>query len=99
MRYVTIPIDTDFIQVSSYAGTESTNEIVLKKDVPIENIAGKHVIVVEDLIDTGATLFWLVEHLRSKGPKSIKLLALLDKPFHRKEEYRTLLVTMLASLP
>lgn len=83
IRYLTIPMETEFIQVSSYEGTESTNNLVLKKDVSEAVIAGKHVIVVEDLIDTGKTLYWLIEHLKTKNPKSVKLLTLLDKPHHR----------------
>jgi hypoxanthine phosphoribosyltransferase len=83
LRYITVPVETEFMQVSSYEGTESTHTITLKKDVDEKIIAGKNVIVVEDLIDTGNTLFWLVDHLKKKNPKVVKLLTLLDKPARR----------------
>lgn len=83
LRYVTIPVSTEFLALASYEGTESTGKIILKKDVDADIIAGKHVIVVEDLIDTGNTLKYAVEHLQQKKPASLKILALLDKPARR----------------
>ena len=73
----------EFIQVSSYNdGTESSGNVVMKLDLK-ESIEGKDVIVVEDIIDTGRTLSYLMEYLRGKNPASIKLCTLLDKPERR----------------
>ena len=73
----------EFIRVSSYGeGTESTGEIKMKLDLK-DSIQGKDVIVVEDIIDTGRTLSYLMEYLKMKKPNSVKLCALLDKPDRR----------------
>ena len=73
----------EFIQVSSYNdGTESSGNVVMKLDLK-ESIEGKDVIVVEDIIDTGRTLSYLMEYLKAKKPASIKLCTLLDKPERR----------------
>lgn len=73
----------EFIRVSSYGeGTESTGEIKMKLDLK-DSIQGKDVIVIEDIIDTGRTLSYLIEYLKMKKPNSIKLCALLDKPDRR----------------
>ena len=73
----------EFIRVSSYGeGTESTGEIKMKLDLK-DSIQGKDVIVVEDIIDTGRTLSYLIEYLKMKKPNSVKLCALLDKPDRR----------------
>ena len=72
----------EFIRVSSYEGTNSTGEIKMKLDLK-DTIQGKDVIVVEDIIDTGRTLSYLIEYLNMKKPNSIKLCALLDKPDRR----------------
>ena len=74
----------EFIEVSSYVGTESTGDVVLKKDV--SNIEGKDVIVIEDIIDTGITLKYLMKHLEEKKPASLKIAALLSKEIRRKVE-------------
>ncbi len=72
----------EFIRVSSYDGEESTGEIKMKLDLK-DSIQGKDVIVVEDIIDTGRTLSYLLEYLKMKNPNSIKLCTLLDKPDRR----------------
>ena len=77
-------VKLEFIRVSSYGeGTESTGEIKMKLDLK-DSIQGKDVIVVEDIIDTGRTLSYLIEYLKVKKPNTIKLCALLDKPERRK---------------
>ncbi len=76
-------VKLEFIRVSSYGeGTESTGEIKMKLDLK-DSIQGKDVIVIEDIIDTGRTLSYLIEYLRMKRPNSIKLCALLDKTSRR----------------
>ncbi len=82
-KRITVPVILDFMEASSYgAGTESSGKVHITKDL-IENIAGKHVIVVEDIVDTGRTLSLLLENLKERAPKSLKLCTLLDKPERR----------------
>ena len=69
----------DFLQASSYgADTVSSEKIVLKKDIDID-IRGKDVLVVEDIVDTGLTLAYLIDHLKRFGPRSVKVCAMVDK--------------------
>jgi len=76
-------VKIEFIRVSSYNdGTESSGEIKMKLDLK-DSIQGKDVIVIEDIIDTGRTLSYLIEYLKMKKPNSVKLCALLDKPDRR----------------
>ena len=82
-KRITVPVSLDFMSVSSYgAETESSGVVRIIKDLdtPIE---GKNVLVVEDIIDTGRTLAYLLENLKHRNPKSLKLCALLDKPERR----------------
>ena len=72
----------EFIEVSSYEGTESTGKVTLHKDIK-QSIEGKDVIIIEDIIDTGRTLSFLLEHLKEKNPNSIKIATLLSKPSRR----------------
>jgi len=82
-RRINEDVKIEFIRVSSYGeGTESTGEIKMKLDLK-DSIQGKDVIVLEDIIDTGRTLSYLMEYLKMKKPNSIKLCALLDKPERR----------------
>ena len=76
----------DLMAVSSYgAGTESTGRIVLKKDVSLD-LRGRHVVILEDIIDSGLTLKYTVEHLKEMEPASLKICTLLDKPARRTVE-------------
>ena len=72
----------EFIEVSSYEGTESTGKIKLNKDIA-SSIEGKDVIIVEDIIDTGRTLTYLKQHILEKKPNSLKIATLLSKPSRR----------------
>ena len=82
-KRITVPVILDFMEASSYgAGTSSSGQVNITKDL-IEDIAGRHVIVVEDIIDTGRTLSLLLDNLRARKPKSLKLCTLLDKPERR----------------
>lgn len=77
-KHITIPVQIDFMGVSSYEGTESTGTVKITRDMKIDP-SGKHVIFVEDLIDTGTTLHWLMGHLKLNNSASVKLCVLLDK--------------------
>lgn len=84
IRHIEIPIEIDFIAAASYGNsTESSGVVRLLKDLdyPIEN---RHVVLIEDLIDTGLTLHYLAENLKARLPASFKICTLLDKPERRK---------------
>ena len=79
MRNMTIDCEMDFIKMSSYAGKESVGTVTLLKDISA-NITGRHVIVVEDIIDSGLTIKFLRDRLRGALPKSVIIVTLLLKP-------------------
>ncbi len=82
-KRLTVPVSMDFMSVSSYgSGTESSGVVRIVKDLD-ESIAGKNVLIVEDIIDSGRTLAYLIEILKQRGPKDIRLCTLLDKPERR----------------
>lgn len=84
IREITIPVDMDFIAVSSYGDSTKTSGVVrLIKDVDI-TLTGKHVLIVEDIIDTGLTLKYLKELFATRSPLSIKVCTAFDKPSRRK---------------
>ena len=86
LRNVTTPAQIDFMVVSSYgSGTTSSGTLNIKKDLSVD-IKGKHVIVVEDIIDSGNTLYLLKDLLLSREPASVKICTLLDKPDRRIKE-------------
>ena len=81
-------VKIDFLQASSYgADTVSSENIVLKKDIDVD-IRGKDVLVVEDIVDTGLTLAYLINHLQGFSPRSIKVCAMIDKSERRKAAIR-----------
>jgi bifunctional protein TilS/HprT len=80
MRQITIPLNIDFMAISHYGGDESV--IKITKDLDL-NITGRHVLIVEDIVDTGMTLSYLLNHLNTKGPASIKVCTLFDRPARR----------------
>ena len=82
-KRLTVPVSMDFMSVSSYgADTKSSGVVKIVKDLD-ESIEGKNVLVVEDIIDSGRTLSYLLEYLKNRNPKSLKLCTLLDKPDRR----------------
>lgn len=83
MRHVTIPCSVDFMAVSSYRGTTSTGAVEIQKDLK-ENIEGRHIIMVEDILDSGLTLSYLKNHLEGRKPASFTIATLMDKPSRRK---------------
>jgi hypoxanthine phosphoribosyltransferase len=83
MRHLSIPCEVDFMAISSYgASTDSSGVVRILKDLDI-NIEGRHVLVVEDIIDSGLTLSYLVRTLEARGPASLEICALLTKPERR----------------
>ncbi len=84
VRQIKLPLTLDFIAVSSYgAATESSGEVRLLKDVD-QGLAGRHVIVVEDIVDSGLTLDFLLRLIGTHAPASVKAVALLSKPSRRR---------------
>ncbi len=86
IRELTIPCQSDFIRAASYgagAGAESTGRIVITKDIELA-VEGRDVLIVEDIVDTGLTLTHIVESVRARKPKSVKVCAFLDKRKRRK---------------
>jgi hypoxanthine phosphoribosyltransferase len=82
-RRLTIPVRCDFVKLSSYGNdTTTTGCVQLHLDVssPVE---GRDILVIEDIVDTGTCVVWLLDHLRRKGPASVRVCALLDKPARR----------------
>ena len=83
MRELTVPCEIDFMAISSYgAATDSSGVVRILKDLDI-NIAGRHVLVVEDIIDSGLTLSYLMRNLKARKPASLEICALLTKPERR----------------
>ena len=86
VRELRFPLQCDFVKLSSYGGsTETSGQVRLELDTSIP-LAGRHVLVVEDIVDTGLTTAWLLAHLRKKQPASLRVCALLDKPARRRVE-------------
>ena len=83
MRRVGFSCSMDFMAVSSYSGTTSTGAVKINKDLS-EDIQGRHIIIVEDILDSGVTLNYLKSFLQQRQPASIRIATLLDKPARRK---------------
>lgn len=83
IRRIHVPCQMDFMWISSYEGTDSTGSVVVKRDVSAD-IKGRHVLILEDIFDTGNSLSFVQQHLLSKNPASLKICTLLDKPSRRK---------------
>lgn len=88
IREINLPLSIDFMAVSSYgSSTQSSGVVRIIKDLE-KDIQDKDLLIVEDIIDSGLTLSYLIENLKSRNPKSIKLCTLLDKPDRRKAEVK-----------
>jgi hypoxanthine phosphoribosyltransferase len=85
VRHLKVPYTMDFMALSSYRGSQSKGTVELKKDLSFDP-CGKHILIVEDIVDTGNTLKWLRNYLKSKQCASIKVACLLDKKEGRKVE-------------
>ena len=84
---MSIPIEIDFMAASSYVGTDSTGKVLITKDLA-RSIEGKHILIIEDIVDTGQTLHLLKEMLEKRHPASLDIVTLLDKPERRKVEFQ-----------
>ncbi|KAL3845870.1 hypothetical protein ACJIZ3_003273 [Penstemon smallii] len=87
VRKIHLPVTVDFIRVESYgSGTVSNGQPRISFDLKID-VRGKHVILVEDIVDTGNTLYCLIDYMKSKGASSVSVCTLLDKPARRKVHF------------
>ena len=82
IRELTVPCQMDFLRISSYEGTNSTGKAKVKQELSA-NVEGRHVLILEDIFDTGNSLDYTYKYLQSKNPASIKICTLLDKPERR----------------
>lgn len=87
IKHIDLQMETDYVQIKSYEGTESTGVITLKKDLDVD-ITNKDVVIVEDIVDSGRTLLWLKQTLLKRNPNSLTFVSLLDKPSRRKVEFK-----------
>lgn len=85
MKKINIPAQIDFMWISSYHGTDSTGTMMVKRDIS-SDIKGRHVVILEDIFDTGNSLDFTYRHLMAKEPASVKICTLLDKPERRNPE-------------
>ncbi|NLI31022.1 MAG: hypoxanthine phosphoribosyltransferase [Nitrospiraceae bacterium] len=83
IRFLDIPVKVDFVGASSYSGTETTGAVKIYQNLT-EQVTGKHVLLVDDIIDTGVTLDRLRSELLSRQPACLKICTLLDKPSRRR---------------
>ena len=83
IRAFEAPCEIDFMWISSYQGTNSTGNMLVRKDVT-QDIRGRHVVILEDIFDTGNSLDFTYHHLMAKEPASLKICTFLDKPERRK---------------
>lgn len=83
IRQIRVPCQMDFMWLSSYAGAKS-GELIVRQDISAD-IRGRHVLILEDIYDTGSSLWYTYQHLMTKEPASLKICTLLDKPERRKK--------------
>jgi len=82
IRQITVPCQLDFMRISSYQGTNSTGNMIVRQDLSAD-IQGRHVLILEDIFDTGNSLDFTVKYLQKRNPASLKICTLLDKPERR----------------
>ena len=83
MKELELETEIDFIVASSYQGMDTTGVVTIKKDIE-GDVNGKHVLVMEDIVDTGTTLYKLLDYFKGKGAKSVEICSMLNKPSRRK---------------
>lgn len=79
-------MQVEFIKISSYEGTESTGKIRKYLDIDKKKVEGRNILIIEDIVDTGRSIHYLIKHLKEKNPKDIKICSLLSKPSRREIE-------------
>ena len=82
IKEIKVPCQMDFMWISSYSGTNSTGSMKVRQDLSAD-LEGRHVLILEDIFDTGNSLDFTVKHLQSRNPASLKICTLLDKPERR----------------
>ncbi|MDD4858971.1 MAG: hypoxanthine phosphoribosyltransferase [Dehalococcoidales bacterium] len=82
VRCLNFPLELEFVRLASYSGTQSTGQLKMLQTLPCP-VEGRHVLVIEDIIDTGLTTAFIMGYVKTKSPASLKLCALLDKPARR----------------
>ena len=82
IKEIKVPCQMDFMWISSYSGTNSTGQMKVRQDLSA-NVEGRHVLILEDIFDTGNSLDFTVKHIQSRNPASLKICTLLDKPERR----------------
>jgi hypoxanthine phosphoribosyltransferase len=82
VKRISVPCQIDFMWISSYSGTSSSGNMIIRKDVSAD-LEGRHVVILEDIFDTGRSLDFTFKHLLSKNPASLRICTLLDKPERR----------------
>lgn len=88
MKHITLPVEIDFMKVSSYGkGTQTSGRINIMLDLHRNDLADTDILIIEDIIDSGRTLSYLVDYLKLKGAHSVKTCTLLDKPSRREVEF------------
>ncbi len=87
VRQLDFPLEVDFVGLSSYRETQSLGEVTLYCP-PTTGLHGRHVLIVEDIVDTGLATSFLLKYLKPRGPASVKICALLDKPSRRRAEVK-----------
>ncbi|XP_062022924.1 uncharacterized protein LOC133739203 [Rosa rugosa] len=89
-RHIRLPVAVDFIRAESYgSGTESNGAPKISSDLKLD-VAGRHVVLVDDIVDSGSTLSCLIAHLEAKGASSVSVSTFLDKPSRRKVHFKLL---------
>ena len=83
IREIKVPCQMDFMWISSYSGTHSTGNMMVRQDLSAD-VKDRHVLILEDIFDTGNSLEFICNHLKNKEPASLKICTLLDKPERRK---------------
>ena len=82
IRQIKVPCQMDFMWISSYVGTHSTGNMMVRQDLS-QDVRDRHVLILEDIMDSGNALDFTVKHIQARGPASIKICTLLDKPERR----------------
>ena len=98
VRNVDIPCEIDFMSISSYSGTNSTGRTEIRKDLSVD-IKDRHVVILEDIFDTGTSLTFTVNHLKNKQPASLAVCTFLDKPERRNPDVTLIPEYMGYSIP